>query len=155
MYIYIYTYIPRRPATRKSVRQEEQDKHADKHAKRKLSRDHEKENEKASSSLASSSLASSSLASSSLASPRPSLGETAETLVAAAGGSSRKLGRRGGWVELGGAEVCQTRGMRDFKVRFVFLKASLTDFWYVFVFVFFLLGFFFSLIDLVYVFVCY
>jgi len=140
MYIYIYTYIPRRPATRKSVRQEEQDKHADKHAKRKLSRDHEKENEKASSSLAS---------------PRPSLGETAETLVAAAGGSSRKLGRRGGWVELGGAEVCQTRGMRDFKVRFVFLKASLTDFWYVFVFVFFLLGFFFSLIDLVYVFVCY
>ena len=122
------------------MRQEEQDKHADKHAKRKLSRDHEKENEKASSSLAS---------------PRPSLGETAETLVAAAGGSSRKLGRRGGWVELGGAEVCQTRGMRDFKVRFVFLKASLTDFWYVFVFVFFLLGVFFSLIDLVYVFVCY
>jgi hypothetical protein len=119
---YIYIYIPHRPATRKSVRQQEQDKHADAHAKRKLSRDHVKEN---------------------VSSQRLTLGETAGTIVAATSGSSRKLGRRGGWVELGGAEVGESRDMRGFKVRIFF--SSLEDFlvwvffsWVMLLFLFFL-----------------
>ena len=130
---YIYIFIPRRPETRKSVRQQEQDKHADAHAKRKLSRDHVKEN---------------------VSSPRLTVGETGGTSVAETGGSSRKLGRRGGWVELGGAEVGESRDMRGFKVRILFF--FLTHRLLVWVFVGLCVCFcFFSLKDLGYAVVYY